>query len=292
MKQGSSETICETPFDFTAYTTVKPLHQKHIDPNFLIYFIGFFEGDGSFLINTQRCSTEITLSQHTVDLAFLHKLRAQLGFGIVYKQKTRTLAFLSIGKRENVLRMIHLLNGNLCCPARQKQFKRFVEMYNTKWNTSIQIKERTPTISLQNGWLAGFVDAEGSFSVTFRERAKASGKTPVINATFSLTQKNPTVLYAVRDALVGKSSKYIRFDASWNGYSFQVGQVSFRTVLLRYFSVFPLRTRKAIVLQHWRVVHTFLVKKKHLDGEGFETVSHLWKKMQRMIERLKRESDL
>jgi hypothetical protein len=52
-KEGTSETIREaifknSNFDFTDFQKNKPIHIKNYDNDFLIWFIGFFEGDGSF----------------------------------------------------------------------------------------------------------------------------------------------------------------------------------------------------------------------------------------------------
>ena len=49
--KGSSETIRETTFDFSKYKEKSVTHKKNIDPSFLEWFIGFFEGDGSFIVS-------------------------------------------------------------------------------------------------------------------------------------------------------------------------------------------------------------------------------------------------
>ena len=67
---GSSETICETTFDFSDYQKVVPEHKNKLNKEFLTYFIGFFEGDGSLLINYKRGSVEFVLDQHSNELAF------------------------------------------------------------------------------------------------------------------------------------------------------------------------------------------------------------------------------
>ncbi len=48
---GSSETIRKTTFNFQTFNQHLPQHIKHIDPEFLEWFIGFAEGDGSFIVS-------------------------------------------------------------------------------------------------------------------------------------------------------------------------------------------------------------------------------------------------
>ena len=145
---GSSETICETTFNFDDYKPVMPEHKNKIDKEFLIYLIGFFEGDGSLLMDYQRKSIEFTLDQHSKDFAFLNNLRKSLGYGRVFKYKNGSMGRLFIGNEENLLRIIHLLNGNLCIPARREQFRNFLLMYNEKYKRNILFKNYGPKVSL------------------------------------------------------------------------------------------------------------------------------------------------
>ena len=94
---GSSETICETTFDFSDYQKVVPEHKNKLNKEFLTYFIGFFEGDGSLLMNYKRDSVEFVLDQHSNELAFLNNLRTTLGYGKVIRLKTRNMGRLFIG---------------------------------------------------------------------------------------------------------------------------------------------------------------------------------------------------
>jgi len=145
---GSSETICETTFDFSDYQKVMPEHKNKLDKEFLIYLIGFFEGDGSLLMNSKRGSIEFTLDQHSNELAFLSNLRKSLGYGRVIKYNNGRMGRLFIGNEENLLRIIHLLNGNLCIPARREEFGKFLLMYNEKYKRNILFKNYGPKVSL------------------------------------------------------------------------------------------------------------------------------------------------
>lgn len=70
--RGSSEIVC------------RQTHGSHsdkpqncgIDENFLIWFIGFVEGDGSFVVGKRGLSFEITQSYYDIDL--LHNIAQAL----------------------------------------------------------------------------------------------------------------------------------------------------------------------------------------------------------------------
>ena len=80
--------------------------------------------------------------------AFLSNLRKSLGYGRVIKYNNGRMGRLFIGNEENLLRIIHLLNGNLCIPARREEFGKFLLMYNEKYKRNILFKNYGPKVSL------------------------------------------------------------------------------------------------------------------------------------------------
>ena len=56
---GSSETLRETTFNFEVLNNFHlPQHKKRINQNFLEWFVGFSEGDGSFTISKPKTGRE------------------------------------------------------------------------------------------------------------------------------------------------------------------------------------------------------------------------------------------
>ncbi len=288
---GSSETICETTFNFDDYKPVMPEHKNKIDKEFLIYLIGFFEGDGSLLMNYQRKSIEFTLDQHSKDFAFLTNLRKSLGYGRVLKYKNGSMGRLFIGNEENLLRIIHLLNGNLCIPARREQFRKFLLMYNEKYKTKILFKNYGPKVSLDTAWLSGFTDAEGCFMLDIHRKRNGNVS---CQARFSITQKTEPIIKDISNLFskVNSSTKNRRLDPSWYGYEFYVGNKKSRVDLIRYFQRYKLKTKKRIAFLTWRNAHDLMVKKVHLTVEGYKTLEGLVKKIKKINKKLKIESDL
>ena len=123
---GSSETTREAPlyqaFSFDYYFEhYKPQHIKSKNSTFLEWFIGFSEGDGSFIVSKQRCYFIINQK----DIKLLYNIRTSLGFGqvITYSQNNRTYGRYVVQDQKNCKRLTHIFNGNLVLKKQMIDFK-------------------------------------------------------------------------------------------------------------------------------------------------------------------------
>ncbi len=133
------------------------------DVKFLEWFIGFVEGDGSFVVSGGKCVFSIHL--HIVDLPLLYLIQNQLNMGNVYFKKNSATFIIKANK--DIATLIEIFNGNIFLNKRQLQFSKWVDNYNIKNKTNIEIKQNQFYPSLNHGWLSGFIDAEGSFLFQF-----------------------------------------------------------------------------------------------------------------------------
>jgi hypothetical protein len=108
---GSSETTREAPlhqsfyFDYY-FDHCKPEHIKSNDSTFLEWFIGFCEGDGSFITSKEKGYFIINQK----DIKLLYKIRTSLGFGCVfsYIQNDQTYGRYVVQSRKHCERLAHL----------------------------------------------------------------------------------------------------------------------------------------------------------------------------------------
>jgi hypothetical protein len=167
-------------YDFSSYQVLKPSHKKTKssqingktaqplnEQTFLEWFVGFSEGDGSFLI--KKKFPVFVINQ--ADLPLLRKMRALLGFGFVstFRQNNAIYARYTISGGENIQRLISIFNGNIQLNKVHCRFSEWVFVYNNIYCNSKSGKNpiivkpcrKATDVCLTNAWLSGFFDAEG-----------------------------------------------------------------------------------------------------------------------------------
>lgn len=84
----------------------------------------------------------------------------------------------------DIFTLISIFNGNLFLLKRQKQFNNWLLNYNIKTKIDIIIKPYLFKPSLNDRLLAGFIDAEGCFTISIRKDRER------IEQKFVLVQKD------------------------------------------------------------------------------------------------------
>lgn len=156
-----------------------PPQIKTIDHDFVQWFIGFSEGDGSWILASykNKDGSEAIYQRHFFRITqkephILQKIRTRLGFGSVKKyndKKGSTYRFI-VSDLAGTVRLIHIFNGNLVLEKTQRSFESWLKGYNLRpTNEPIQaLNCLRCKIALNNAWLSGFIDADGCFSVMYR----------------------------------------------------------------------------------------------------------------------------
>ena len=184
--KGSSETLRETTqvqctttaetlfygggtahFNFTDYSRVKPQHKKHLDIPFLEWFVGFSEGDGSFITTTNQRALFI-INQKSGQI--LQQIRTKLGFGRVTFCKTYWR--YTVADLRSIDRLIALFNGNLLLDKTNIRFCAWLHQRNLyspdvithKGKLQLEISRGKQNPYLRTHWCAGFIDAKGYFN--------------------------------------------------------------------------------------------------------------------------------
>ena len=239
---------------------------KGFNIKFLEWFIGFAEGDGSFVVTGEKSVFSIHL--HIVDLPLLYFIQNQLNMGNVYLNKKSATFIVKANK--DVATLIEIFNGNIFLHKRQLQFSKWVYNYNIKNKTNIEIKPNQFQPSLNNGWLSGFTDAEGSFFVSVSKMR--------IVQRFSLVQKDTKPEFLFLSELL-KGNYEMRKDFSRiviNFYNLDT--------IINYLTKYKLYSVKAKSLEKWLEIYEYRKNKPSSEKVDYS----LLKKKASLINQLKK----
>lgn len=178
MRTSSSETIRKislTPKGADSF--------PNIDQDWLIWFIGFSEGDGYIGAHNNQLRFIITQKECNI----LYEIQNKLNMGKVTLRKDNYYTY-AIYDSEDILKLAQLFNGNLVLPSRISQLSLWLTILNQK-GFPLMIENLSPKKpSLNDAWLSGFTDAEGSFNVNIFERKESELKR--VKKRFILDQNN------------------------------------------------------------------------------------------------------
>ena len=275
----SNTEIDDTVQDFYEYYKLNSkCYGKYKQPSheFLIWLIGFSEGDGSF-IKAARGDLYFVITQDSRDKQVLEFIKTELNMGKVITQGKTTSRFIIQDKLG--LYLIYLIfNGNIRTPGKLISFEENLTIFNKKLKkTSRKLKEfeldnaifeninfinKTKDITLEDNWLVGFTDSEGCFHVSFSKRKNS------YSFLFEIAQKGEDNKIVLLDKLVslfgvGRVNQHYH-KGNW---CYRISGLSDAYKLITYFDKFKFSffTKKRSSYLLWKQIHNSIVNKEHLD---------------------------
>lgn len=258
-------------FDFTPfYSKFREYYPNLKQPTnkFLEWFIGFSEGEGSFIL-AKRGDLAFVVTQSTTDVQSLNYIKDNFGFGKVIKQsiKQNTHRFV-IQDTKNLFLICLLFNGNMVFPTRKARFLTFLSSFNEKLLkknlTTIDALDICVTPSLNDSWLSGITDGEGSFTCSLLSNSSA------YRFRYILTQKweaNKYVLEHIMNIFNECLAKgCVVPHSAQNVWELRINGVKNCSGLFNYFDEYGLITKKKDSYLKWKLIHSRLVKGDHLNN--------------------------
>lgn len=218
--------------------------------DFLEWFIGFFESKGTFITGS-KSDLSIEIKD---DLTILNIIKDELGFGDIIKQSKNSNHYKWYTKKESNLYLMALLfNGNLTLPLRFVRFTKYLSILNEKLlknnRSIIKIKNECKLPSINNYWLSGFTDGQGTFSISIFNNNNNNKFNYKIKYAISLKYNiNEMILNKINeelslfnesnDKLIGKVSEQS------NNIELSINGLRNCILILEYFDKYPLRSKK------------------------------------------------
>ena len=228
--------------------------------SFLEWFIGFTEGDGSFIVSS-RGNLMFVITQSTTDIQVLYYIQEQLGFGSVIKQGYKTSRFI-VQDISNLYILILLFNGNIVFPSKQKSFFEFLTHFNKRSTFSTILFTYSLMLpTYYDNWLCGFTDAEGCFTCSLL------GNSTAYRFRFLLAQKgeiNKEVLIYIANLIKGT----VRSHSVKDVYEITVNGIRNMEKVMDYFHTHKLYSKKAKSYQLWMEIYGSIKKGEHLSPDS------------------------
>lgn len=246
-----------------------------IPDEFLQWLVGFTEGEGSFTVAQRNDELTFVIVQNEVDV--LNYIQKTLGFGMVCLYKTgpnKTWAY-TVTNLPDLYKILLILNGNILLQERQKQFAKFVKVFNQK----IQLKHNERKVAkfqlkpinllLANffptqldQWTSGFWDQEGGFYLYFLKGS------PTYKITIQVGQKYKTNLPVLSSFIKMFNQGQIEPKLSIEFFTFVINGVKNCKNAIPYFDKFPLRTqKKSRNFQIFKELVDSILKEEHAKSE-------------------------
>ena len=256
------------------------------------YLAGLWEGDGSVSIRKGR-KPSIQITFHRKEAPLAEKLLAIITnkcnnakVGCIYYQQKRLACYLSIYSIQGLKYFISLVNGKLRTP-KAYQIDRIIDWLNTNCNAQIKKFPICGQPLSRDAWLAGFIDADGSFAI--RQTLKSETTKKQTECQFILVQRTvyPKTGESYTDILsLIASFLCVRLNIlkarncnAWDQYKVKVGSAKSKSILRVYLNKYPLLSTKQLDYRAWCFADDLMLQKLHYTEQGAKEITKIKKSM-------------
>lgn len=239
-------------------TVNKDFNKDSNTNKFSSYLTGLIEGDGSIIVPKIERSKKGFLNYPSIKLAFdlrdfplAQLIQKELGHGSLCRMKGVNAYLLQISNKEGILSLINLLNGNMRTSKINSLYE-LIDWVNSKYGLNIVKKPIDLSPIGSNSWFAGFIDADGSFSIFINKKS--------IRIRFSITQtdisksgfSNQKIMNLLAEFLKVKVCKY---ELKRHPFSLELTvktqSIKSNELLINYLNNFPLWSSKYLNYKDW-----------------------------------------
>ena len=253
----------------------------NINSNFSSYLAGLIEGDGSIIVPKTERSLKGKLNYPSIQIVFdlrdfplAQVLQQKLRHGSLSRKKGVNAYVLTINNFEGIILVVNLINGYMRTPKINSLFN-LIDWLNNRFNINIERKSIDISFIDSNSWLAGFIDADGHFSV----RTTISSIYPKIECKFELSQRqidhnkqNNYFFLNIIAKFLNTSIKEIRVTRPKPEYRVRTVNLKGNLILVEYLERFPLFSSKFLNYNDWNKVLNYFRIKEHTKPEAIKEI--------------------
>ena len=195
----------------------------------------------------------VSIFFHQRDLSVAYYIKHIVGYGSVLKRSRSKSYTYKCCRKDKVKIIGDMIRHKLRSPIRIEQFNlRLVPKIGGE-HTQKNIDE----VSLQNHWLAGFIQGDGSFQIQVNHRP--SGKKQVM-VVIQISQKNDIILQQIKNSFGG----VIYYYKPQNYYFYTSSSIPNALKYVHYLDVYQVIGSSLRIYKLWRQAYFYVQKKKHL----------------------------
>ena len=258
------------------------------NPKFAPYLAGLIEGDGTIIVPKLERSLKGKLNYSSIQLVFDSRdlplallIQKKLKHGSLSKKKGVNAYVLTINSNDGMVCIANLINGYMRTP-KIHALHNLIDWLNNKLSLNIQKKGLDNSDINSNSWLAGFIDADGHFTI----RTTLSSYYPKVECKFELCQRqvdhnkksNLSFLNLIAEFLL-TTVKEIRMNRPKPEYRVRTTSLKANLELVDYLNKYPLFSSKYLNYKDWVKVLGFFERKEHTKPEYIKTIVEIKSKM-------------
>lgn len=277
------------------------------------YLAGLFEGDGHINLskgiksNGKISYPYIAITFVNKDLPLINILVKLYGGRLRFKNKENAIVWI-VGNHKDLINLINLMNGYLRTPKLIK-FNDLIVWLNDRYSYKIPTHSPDTSDLINNGWLAGFIDADGSFKVRYTEKRMNNNPLNLNPLPKILTKGRIEVRFVLeqRKSLNGTLSDIINCNdnesykpimlkiQSFFGITsdlrvskhnkdktywiIEVTSLNKLNLIIQYLNNYPLLTAKRNDYEDWLKVYHLISNNKHLSEDDKLLIKQIKSKM-------------
>jgi hypothetical protein len=253
-------------------------------PEMLDYYIaGLFEGDGHIVMPTvfNKHNPRWHITFHIKNKPLAQKLLSKIGYGFIRYKTKHNACVLTVSPVKGLKVLIYMINGKLRTP-KINQLYVMIDWLNKHHGT--EIKKLPPYLGRLNkdAWLAGFIDADGSFGIRYTR--KALGIKRKISCRFRLEQRmidaKTNQSYSTAFALIAgylgvRLNTRTQKSTKRTYYIIEISSRASIIILIDYLDHYGLLSAKRLDYLDWRKAAQYTIHKADFTQQGLAEISAL-----------------
>lgn len=254
---------------FKNITIHRPKSQPLTLEQFCFFLAGLIDADGH--INKVG---NIVIAFHSRDIAVAYYIKTRINYGRVSqsieKNAVTYVCSHPVGKKN----ICEYIRNKLINPDR-------IEQLNTRLVPKITPRMTQPgpaILSLQNHWLAGFIQGDGSFQVKLASFSKKNRPKKEVRVVLQIDLKQLSILEQLQAAIGG----HIGYRSLQNTYYYSSVSFGRAAILIEYLDKYQVMGPCLTLYWMWRKCYIIVQNKDHLSQKGIDRIAKIKAQMSKL----------